>query len=68
MKVVGPGLLHISMTGMMAATTVDSDGHNEGFCWSHHYAAATSTLVSDEFLGIAYYAMGPLEVSFLFQS
>ena len=35
-----------------SATTVHSEGLYEGFCWSHNYAAATTTSVAYAFLGI----------------
>ena len=51
-----------------SAVTVDFKGHNEGFCWPHHYAAATTTSVPDAFLGICLLCHWSSSGSFLFHS
>ena len=59
--VVCPGASSITMT-----VTVDK-GQNEGFCWPPHSTLAAIISVPDAFLGYANYAMGPHQLSFLFQ-
>ena len=41
------------------AATVDSKGHNAGFCWPHHCATGATTSVPDNFSGICLVCHGP---------
>ena len=43
---------------VVLSQAVNLEGHNEGFCWPHHYAAATTTSVSDAFSGICQSGLG----------
>ena len=51
-----------------STTTVNSEGHKEGFCWPHHCAAATATSVSDAFSVICQLCHGLSTGRFLFWS
>ena len=46
------GQITSSQHGCSSAATVDSEGHNEEFCWPNQYTAATATSVLDAFSGI----------------
>ena len=51
-----------------SAATVDSEGHNVGFCWPHHCDATTTTSVPDAFSGICQLCHGSSAGEFLFQN
>ena len=51
-----------------SAAKVDFEGQNEGFCWPHQYAAATTSLVLDAFSGICQLCYRSSTCTFLFQS
>ena len=57
----------ISLKGCDSAITVDCKENNEGICFPHHYAAATSTSVPDAFSGICQLHHACSTGKFLFQ-
>ena len=61
MTAVCSGVSLITVTVKLAATTVDSEGHNKGFSWSHWYAAATMTAVPNAFSGIYHMSFSKVE-------
>ena len=61
----GPDNIGSALYG--SATTVDSEGHNEGFCWPHIMPQQQQPELQIPSQAYANYAMGPLQVSFSFR-
>ena len=60
--------LPIVSTWCGSAATVDPAEHSEGFCWAHHYAAATATSVPDTFSDICQLYHGSSSGKFFIES
>ena len=59
------GKITLGLQNVVLPLRVDSEGHDDGFCWPHKCTAATTTSVLDAFSGICY---GSSAGEFLFQS